>query len=233
MKLTGKTQEQMFGKYAERDAQGNIMPETISKNSIYGQKSINQVLLNQGNKTLAAQQIAQSTKEQIPATGSGSPSALQPTKFNPNIASQGQIDALAKSRETAADVAAQGLNALSDETKKLIDAFKQAGTDLKNFVLEQFGRGPEKNPAGVTPPSEDQMNAPKGANESVIGASPVTASVNNTNSFNFNINGGGAVGDDGKVMALTAAIGQLQEELRVYKAENGDRQPPSTLAMRA
>ena len=41
------------------------------------------------------------------------------------------------------------------------------------------------------------------------------------------------VGDDGKVMALTAAIGQLQEELRVYKAQNGDRQPPSTLAMRA
>jgi len=232
MKLTGKTQEQMFGKYAERDAQGSIIPETISKNSIYGQKNINQVLYNKGNKTLAAEQIAQTTKETITATPTGA-SSLGATKSTPNIVSEKQIADLNKARSNAADVAAEGLNALSDETKKLIDAFKQAGTDLKNFVLEQFGRGPEKNPAGVTPPSEDQMNAPKGANESVIGASPVTASVNNTNSFNFNINGGGAVGDDGKVMALTAAIGQLQEELRVYKSQNGDRQPPSTLTMRA
>jgi hypothetical protein len=85
------------------------------------------------------------------------------------------------------------------------------------------GTEPNNGPGGTQTPSEDKLT----------GAGPETASINNTNSFNFNINGGGAVGDDGKVMALTAAIGQLQEELRVYKAQNGDRQPPSRLAMTA
>jgi len=285
MKITGKTQEQMFGKYAERDAKGNIIPETISKNSIYGQKNINQVLLQKGKKTPAAEQIAQTTKETITATPTGA-SSLGETKFNPELASEKQIAALAGARQTPADVAAQIFtkmsdklteflnnigakidaflkdpwasikkdftNAVEDKGPSVIDTASSVGLNLPGLQVPSAvvkgiinyqrnkenlgpsgGTEPNNGPAGVTPPSEDQMNTPKGANESVIGASPVTASVNNTNSFNFNINGGGAVGDDGKVMALTAAIGQLQEELRVYKGQNGDRQPPSTLTMRA
>jgi hypothetical protein len=275
MKVTGKTQEQMFGKYAERDAKGNIIPETISKNSIYGQKNINQVLLQKGKKTPAAEQIAQTTKETITATPTGA-SSLGATKSNPELASEKQIAALAGARQTPADVAAQIFTKMSDKLTEFlnnigakIDAFLKdpwasLKTDFTNAVEDKgpsvidkassvglnlpglqvpsavvkgiinYQRNKENlGPSGGTEPNNGPGGTQTPSEDKLTGAGPVTASVNNTNSFNFNINGGGAVGDDGKVMALTAAIGQLQEELRVYKAENGDRQPPSTLAMRA
>jgi TP901 family phage tail tape measure protein len=232
-KLTGKTQKDMFGPNAERDAQGNIIGSSIGKNSIYYQKWLNKAYNNENIKgTDAEKQIMKDVQTQIPAIKTN-PSTLGPTKFDAMMGvNQEKIDALNRAQMDAAGIAAEGLNKLASSTEGLINAFKQAGSDLKNWVLEQFGKGKE-NPAGITPPTEDQMNAPKGANGSIVGAGPVTASVNNTNSFNFNINGGGAVGNDNKVQVLTAAIGQLQEELRVYKAQNGDKQPPSQLAMTA
>ena len=247
-KLTNKSQEDMFGKSAMRDKAGNIMPETIDPNSQYAKEYKKTVLPvipknetfqektkrekeQQENRAKSASLVNQ-VMQQVPANQNTLPSALKP-EGKPDASlgiGTSQINALNDAQKTAADIAAEGLNALSTETKGLIDAFKQAGTDLKNWVSEQFGRGPEKNPAGVTPPSEDQMNQPKGANGSVTGTTTASVKISPVNA-NINITSSPDTTTQATLAALQSTAAELNEKIRVIQGQLGEKVPPSKMAM--
>ena len=132
-KLTNVSQKAMFGPNAERDAEGNIIGSSIDRNSMFYQKRL--AIRDNTKVTPEVLQIVKDVKTQIPVKRTNT-SALGETKFNPNIASQEQIDALAKSRQTPADVAAKIFNLMSTNLSNFLSDIKKK---IEDFLKDPFG----------------------------------------------------------------------------------------------
>ena len=84
------------------------------------------------------------------------------------------------------------------------------------------------NPAGVTPPSEDQMNLPKGANGSVIPGTTASVNISPVNA-NINITSTPDTTTQATVAALQAVVSQANERIRILEGKSGEKTPPSQL----
>jgi TP901 family phage tail tape measure protein len=84
------------------------------------------------------------------------------------------------------------------------------------------------NPAGVTPPSEDQMNLPKGANGSVIPGTTASVNISPVNA-NINITSTPDTTTQATVAALQAVVAQANERIRILEGKSGEKTPPSQL----
>jgi TP901 family phage tail tape measure protein len=143
MKLTGMTQEKMFGKDAKRDAQGSIIPDSIAQDSEYGKKYTSQVILSKYGKdgkpkdiSPESQQIANDVKNQIPANAT-SASFIGPTQPQavPYGVGDEKIKALDNANQNAGDVAAKIFTQMSDSLTKFLN---DVGSKIDNFLQHPF-----------------------------------------------------------------------------------------------
>ena len=120
----------------------------------------------------------------------------------------------------AVDVFAKEMNEILDSLAGFGKAIEQVSSDLLNWVTNLF-KYQSQSPGGITPPTEDQMGGPVTASTNTNVQGNVTATVN--------LVGGNNTEPQVQVIALTAAIDALKEEVRVLKAANGEKVPPSQL----
>lgn len=151
-KLTGKTQKQMFGENVERDAQGNIMPETIDPNSQYAKEYKKTVLpvppknetFQEKTKREKEQQesraksasLVNQVMQQVPAISTNASSLLptQPQAVPFGVGNE-KIAALDDAKKNTADVAAEIFTKMSD---KLTQFLTDIGSKIENFLQNPF-----------------------------------------------------------------------------------------------
>jgi TP901 family phage tail tape measure protein len=136
--------------------------------------------------------------------------------------SAAEINAIIEASKTSAERMNEIIDGVGVSILGFRDALNQAGADLLNWVKGLFSFG-QQSPAGVTPPTEDQMGGPVTASTNVQGN--VTATVNLVSAGNIN--------DEAKSKAFEAVIASLQEEVRQLKGRMGERVPPTQFSQQA